>query len=575
MNPSTFGDLIGSVPFARLGWTILHSLWIGALVSASAALLLKIVKSATTRHNIGFAALLLIALLTLTVSTFTPSTPQPANFSPLPTAPTFLYPAPLPHASPGPQQTLTRSSANFLQLSTPLLGCAYIIGLSVFSLLHLSTLIRITLLKRRCSPITDKNIGNRISHLSKALGLRFAPKIAQVLSSQWITAPVVAGFFRPIILIPSSTLTGLSPAQLDAILAHELAHLRRLDPLLNLVQSLIETLFFYHPAVWWLSSAIRTEREYCCDDLAARTCGSPLVYAQALTRLEELRLQSFPSLLLAATGRPSSLLSRIRRLINGTAPIPFPRTFPSAVTVALTTIVLLAFTGLLFAQTPAAITKTPATAPHAPLPSSRPSRLNPALDRTFDDFHLDNVPLSDAVENFRTTANVNIVVRWQSLAADLILPTTPVQIKLRNVTLAQALDALAASMDNIGWWEEGGLIVIGHQSPVYYVGGQVERAGVYSLNRRVTLLQALVAAAADFQDPTLSVRVIHRSGKAEWIEGEITLPEIANGPARDITLTSGDTVLVVHRNASPVAPPNPTELPKSDAPTPAASAPAR
>ena len=90
-------------------------------------------------------------------------------------------------------------------------------------------------------------------------------------------------------LLPMSALAGLSPLQVEAILAHELAHIRRHDYLVNLLQTLLETLLFYHPAVWWLSRQIRIEREHCCDDLAVSLCGDPVVYARALADLEELR----------------------------------------------------------------------------------------------------------------------------------------------------------------------------------------------------------------------------------------------------------------------------------------------
>ena len=93
-------------------------------------------------------------------------------------------------------------------------------------------------------------------------------------------------------LLPASALAGLSPQQLEAILAHELAHIRRHDYLVNLLQTLVETLLFYHPAVWWLSRRIRIERENCCDDLAVSLCGDPVAYAKALADLEELRADS-------------------------------------------------------------------------------------------------------------------------------------------------------------------------------------------------------------------------------------------------------------------------------------------
>jgi len=116
-----------------------------------------------------------------------------------------------------------------------------------------------------------------------------------------------------VVLVPASTLAGLSPQQLEAILAHELAHVRRHDYLANLLQTAVETLLFYHPAVWWVSAQIRRERENCCDDLAVAVCGDRLGYARALVDLEGLRIEA-PRLALAASG--GSLTDRIRRLVG-------------------------------------------------------------------------------------------------------------------------------------------------------------------------------------------------------------------------------------------------------------------
>ena len=136
---------------------------------------------------------------------------------------------------------------------------------------------------------------------------------SRLLESALVDVPTVIGWMKPVILLPASALAGLSPAQLEAILAHELAHIRRHDYLVNLLQTLVETLLFYHPAVWWLSRRIRIERENCCDDLAVSLCGDPVAYAQALADLEELRGRG-GQLVMAANG--GSLVHRVRRLLG-------------------------------------------------------------------------------------------------------------------------------------------------------------------------------------------------------------------------------------------------------------------
>jgi hypothetical protein len=138
----------------------------------------------------------------------------------------------------------------------------------------------------------------------------------RLVESALVEVPSVVGWLRPVILFPASALTQLHPLQIEVILAHELAHVRRLDYLVNLLQDAVETLLFYHPGVWWVSHRMRVEREHCCDDLAVAACGNVLGYARALADLEGLRGE--PRLALAASG--GSLLERIARLAG--APVP-------------------------------------------------------------------------------------------------------------------------------------------------------------------------------------------------------------------------------------------------------------
>ncbi|MEX2120157.1 MAG: M56 family metallopeptidase [Pirellulales bacterium] len=147
-----------------------------------------------------------------------------------------------------------------------------------------------------------------LKQTAERLRLRHA---VQILQSTLTPVPVVIGYLRPVILLPTSVLSGVPTSQLEAILAHELAHVRRHDFLVNLVQTLVETVFFYHPAVWWLSHRIRIERENCCDDLAVAALGNRVAYGRALLAIEELR-GAAPALALGV--RSGSLQDRVRRL---------------------------------------------------------------------------------------------------------------------------------------------------------------------------------------------------------------------------------------------------------------------
>ena len=149
-----------------------------------------------------------------------------------------------------------------------------------------------------------------VGKIARRLRIHRAVVVRQTLKA---TTPMVIGWIKPALVFPASVLTGLSPRELEAVLAHELAHVRRHDYLVNLIQTVVETLLFYHPAVWWLSSRIRSEREFCADDLAMRVCQRRDVYARSLVALAEIVRIPSPRAV-AATG--GGFLARIRRIMH-------------------------------------------------------------------------------------------------------------------------------------------------------------------------------------------------------------------------------------------------------------------
>jgi beta-lactamase regulating signal transducer with metallopeptidase domain len=159
--------------------------------------------------------------------------------------------------------------------------------------------------------------------LARIAGQMRISRPVRLLESALIEAPTVIGWLRPIVLVPASAWVGLSPNQLEALLAHELAHVRRHDYALNFVQTSVETLLFYHPAVWWVSRTIRLEREACCDEIAVEICGDRREYARALASMEGLRGRGW-RLAMAANG--GQLIHRIRRIVG----VPSPQSNRSA-----------------------------------------------------------------------------------------------------------------------------------------------------------------------------------------------------------------------------------------------------
>ncbi|PYR92603.1 MAG: hypothetical protein DMF84_13650 [Acidobacteria bacterium] len=202
----------------------------------------------------------------------------------------------------------TSTLGDRLETFLPVLIGIWLAGVMLLSLRLLTGWLWIQRLRTHGATAAGESWQRMATRLSRRLHIA---RTITLLESTLVDVPTVIGWVKPVVLLPASALSGLSAQQLDAILAHELAHIRRHDYLVNLLQTLVETLLFYHPAVWWLSRRIRAEREHCCDDLAVSLCGDPIAYANALADLESLR-SSDHHFAMAATG--GSLLHRVRRL---------------------------------------------------------------------------------------------------------------------------------------------------------------------------------------------------------------------------------------------------------------------
>jgi D-alanyl-D-alanine endopeptidase (penicillin-binding protein 7) len=150
----------------------------------------------------------------------------------------------------------------------------------------------------------------RLSRLAERCGLG---REVRLRVFDGLASPITAGWWRPVVLVPASLIAGMPPQLLEALLAHELGHVRRHDYLVNLLQNVIETLLFYHPAVWWLSRRIRAEREQIADDFASRHLGEPRRLALALSELEKLQFSTHH---LAQAANGGDLMARIRRLLR-------------------------------------------------------------------------------------------------------------------------------------------------------------------------------------------------------------------------------------------------------------------
>jgi beta-lactamase regulating signal transducer with metallopeptidase domain len=300
-----------------LGWTLLHFLWQGLLLALLVGLALWALTGQDSRLRYAVACLGLLAMLAAPSITFVRLRAGP--------------PAPIavPSESPAPRAlTRAKTEAAVIQGPSwhdrvnavlPLLVLAWGCGCLLLSLRLAGGWVWLQWMRRHpdTHPAPDAE---------QLLLLRLCQRMGvgsnlRLLLCEAVPGPTVMGWLKPVILIPPALLLGLSPQQLELILAHELAHVLRHDYFVNLLQSVAEVLFFFHPAVWWVSKKIRQEREQASDDLAVRLCGDALDYAQALTALEALASvvrSSHPPPRLALGAHGGDFMSRIHRLISPT-----------------------------------------------------------------------------------------------------------------------------------------------------------------------------------------------------------------------------------------------------------------
>ena len=308
----------------RLGWTLVHFLWQGAALAAVLWLALWLAKGRSPRLRYGVACLVLALMAAAPALTWV-RLGHPAAVRDLAASAASVSavwgtsPAALP--SVGLDGVLARVSRPWV---LSLVVGVWLLGVAVMSLRLAGSWAWLQWLRRRPETIPAED-GLQLRLLRLCQRMNLASNI-RILLCEKVPGPTVMGWLRPVVLLPPAALLGLPLEQLELILAHEVAHILRHDFAINLIQSCVEVLLFYHPAVWWVSAKIRQERELCCDDMAVRTTGDALDYAAALTRLEALcrppdsPRQAAQALAMGATG--GSFMLRIRRLVSPIAPTP-------------------------------------------------------------------------------------------------------------------------------------------------------------------------------------------------------------------------------------------------------------
>lgn len=298
-----------------LALTLLHFMWQGATLAALVYVLISLCRSASTRYAVGVGVLVLMLAAPITSFFVLREQSGHAVFIPAADAGPSAKPATLGAAAPGPLPLRQENGTPYFLWLVE----AWFAGVVLLSLRSIGGIVVVERLRRaECTPLA-RELEELCVSLQRRMGLE---RVVRYCESIRLDAPAVAGWIRPVVLLPAAAISGLSTEQLEAVIAHELAHIRRHDAFVQLFQVAVETLLFYHPAVWWLGKRIRAERENCCDDVAVALCGSPVAYAHALTRMAEWN--TAPQLALAANG--GAMVERIARLLGAKRPAETLRT---------------------------------------------------------------------------------------------------------------------------------------------------------------------------------------------------------------------------------------------------------
>ena len=288
-----------------LGWSVVHSLWQCTFMAGVAAVILSALsdRRARARHLVAYSTLISMLLL--------PFVTALAAADPM---------------GEGVRQPLIRTVDGTVGMPAVLAARAFIVpaaatlwlaGLLVYMLRVGREWRRALQLQRMDLDDAGEPIQSVVAELRSRLSLRAS---VDVHRSRRASVPMVLGWLRPTILLPVSTTSSLEPRQLRAVLAHELAHVRRRDYLANLIQMAAETMLFHHPAAHWISRRIRTEREYCCDDVAVSVGTDPADYARALAALDDAR----DDCRMAVAAASGTLLDRIQRIVGQPRPVLTP-----------------------------------------------------------------------------------------------------------------------------------------------------------------------------------------------------------------------------------------------------------
>jgi len=308
-------------PFINaLGWTLLHSIWQIMIIGCILVLVRMVLANLSPHIKYRISVLAMILIVFFSVVTFF-TYYQSQDYFAIPEKNAGndeqiipLYSAEIiaGKASAVPEQHISIMIKAFLQEHLGSLVFIWFIGIVLLSVKVGGGYFNAQRIKVRKTRNIPEELNSKITGLCAELGLK---KQVNVLQSKAVILPAVIGYLKPAIILPAAMITGMPANQLESIIIHELAHIVRKDHLVNLIQSFVEIIYFYHPLIWWISNTIRLDREQSCDDMVVQLSDNSLDYAKALSELAGYSISTSNSVV-GLTGKKNHLLKRIKRITN-------------------------------------------------------------------------------------------------------------------------------------------------------------------------------------------------------------------------------------------------------------------
>jgi len=536
----------------QMGWTLVHSVWQGAVGAVLLGMLLWMMKraSAQARYVASCAALLAVVVAggaTLRHESTSIVTRAPA--APVPIVPPAMYdrlvdedPLTLLAPASAPLEKRWRAES-FLPWAVLL----WAVGVFVIALWQLGGWARARHWTRQTAGLASK-WEPMLRELKDRMGIS---AVVRLVEAKTLRTPAVVGAIRPVILVPVCIMSGLTETQVEAILAHELAHIRRHDYLVNLLQTVVETLLFYHPAVWWISSRIRQERENCCDDIAAQVCGDRTEYAEALAAIGEMRLGS---LALGAGG--GSLKVRVARILG--VPVESQRTRWSMwAGVAAVVCVVMAFGTVKLSAQKAEEKKEPSAkgllsvignASDSP-PEARIEPGDLEVDKAQREYRIGANDLLSVSINGLTGNNVETVKTARVTEAGNANMPLIGEVKVAGLTVPEAERAIAMAYKSANLMANPVLSVTVAEARgrTFSILGKVKNPGQYQLTQADFRALDALALAGGLTDGAGDLVVIRKAAGDQQKARKITVPErklMRGDQDVNVVIRPGDMILV-------------------------------